>query len=428
MAMRALPPQLRSNIRALYQDVFWFGILAGSAMAFVIIYATRLGASAFQISLLTAGPAVVNLLFSLPAGKWLEGQALIPVTFWSAVLHRLGYLLLIPLPWLAGDEIQIWVIVLITLLMSIPGTTLAIAFNALFADLIPSEWRSEVVGKRNAIVAVSLTASTLISGQLLDRLVYPLNYQVVFAIGALGAALSTYYLSRLYQASSQGATILPANLEKVTIPQDEIIALPKRSASKIRWSSIKNLPHLLHLDLLRSSFGPFMLAYLFFYTFQYLGIPLFPLVQVRVLELSDSAISLGSALFYGVMFLVSLRIVDISARLGHKRTLASGATVFAVYPLLLGLANGPALFWAASFMGGGAWAITNAGLINRLMEKVPDNQRPAGMSLHNLALNLGILAGSLAAPLLGNWSGLQEALLIIAALRLFAGFIFWVRG
>ena len=69
-------------------------------MAFVSIYAARLGATGLQIGLLTAGPALVNLLFSLPAVSWLDGQPLIRASFWSALLYRLGYLAFIasPLP------------------------------------------------------------------------------------------------------------------------------------------------------------------------------------------------------------------------------------------------------------------------------------------------------------------------------------------
>lgn len=151
-------------------------------------------------------------------------------------------------------------------------------------------------------------------------------------------------------------------------------------------------------------------------------------MQVRSLNLSDGIISLGSSLFYGVMLLVSLRIVDISTRLGHKRTLSFGASIFGFYPLLLGLARGPALFWVASIVGGGAWAITNAGLTNRLMEKVPGNQLAAGMTLHNLVLNLGILLGSLAAPPLAALTGLQPSLFIVAGLRFLAGGIFLIWG
>lgn len=57
------------------------------------------------------------------------------------------------------------------------------------------------------------------------------------------------------------------------------------------------------------------------------------------------------------------------------------------------------------------------------MEQVPESDRPASMALHNLALNIGILAGSLAAPILGDWIGISEALLLAGGLRLSAGWI-----
>ncbi len=431
MSVRAITPQQHDNFRNLYRDVFWFGVLAGSTMGFIAIYATRLGASSLQISLLTAGPAAFNLIFSLPMGQWLVGRSLASAAFWSAVLQRLGFVLLIPLPLLTGDQFQVWVIVLFTLVMAIPGTLLAISFNALLAEVVPPDWRAEVVGKRNAIVAVSLTTSTLLSGQILVRIVFPYNYMIVYVIGAIGAALSTYYLGRINLNGSLAWHIerpsggwLRSILESIHNVFRFRKADPSPQGKRLTRA---NFQKLLHLDLLRSPFGFFMLSYLLFYTFQYLGIPLFPIYQVRVLNLSDSVISLGNGLFYAAMFLLSIRIMEISTRLGHRRVLISGAIIFFSYPLLLGLAQGPGLFWVASLMGGGAWALTNAGLTNRLMERVPEQQRPAGMTLHNLALNLGILAGSLGAPLAANRFGLQPSLFLDAGLRLLAGilFIFW---
>jgi hypothetical protein len=128
----SIPIQFRYNFRHLYADTFWFGVLAGSAIAFVAIYAARLGASAFQISLLTAGPGVVNLISSFPAGHWLEKRNFMRVTFFSALLHRSGYAGLVFLPYFfrrradydAGGGY---------LLMALPGTVLTIAFNAMFA-------------------------------------------------------------------------------------------------------------------------------------------------------------------------------------------------------------------------------------------------------------------------------------------------------
>lgn len=393
-------PHLRNNFRRLYADIFWFGVLSGSTMAFVSIYAARLGANGLQIGLLTAGPALVNLLFSLPAGRWLDGQPLIRASFWSALLQRLGYLALIALPCLLGSAGQILALILLTLLMSVPGTTFAIGFNALFAEVVPEEWRAEVVGKRNALLAVSLTVSTLLSGRLLDRIAFPLNYQIVFGLGAVGAALSTYNLMRLQSSQSN--------------PQ------PVRSAST--WRS------LVRFDLLRGRFGWFLAAYLLFYTFQYFCLPLFPLVYVNTLQLSDGMISLGSGLFYTTMFLVSLRLNSLAVRYGHRRLLAAGAILFASYPFFLGLARGPGLYWVAAASGGVAWALVSASMLNRLMDNVPKENRSAGMAFHNVVLSLGILIGSLLGPMVGDAVGAQPAVLIGSGLRLLAGLLMIVWG
>ncbi len=391
--------ELRSNFRHLYADVFWFGILAGSAAGFLSIYAARLGASGLQIGWLTAGPALVNLFFSLPAGQWLADRSLIRITFWAALCQRLGYLALVFWPWLLPERFQVTTIIWLILFTSLPGTVLAISFNSMLAAAVPSEWRAEVVGKRNALLAISTTLSYLVSGQILDWVAFPGNYQVVFALGAGGGILSTYHLGQLRLATAEGA------------PHAVHSGVQRR----------------LDLSLLRGVFGRFMLAYLFFYTFQNLCLPLFSLAYVNSLHLTDGMISLGSAMFYMTMMLSSLRLRGLANRFGHRRLLAISAPLLSVYSLLIGLARGAFLFWVASLVGGIIYGVLSASLINRLMERVPDGQRPAGMAFHNLALNLGMLAGSLGGPLLGDAIGIQQAILVGAGLRLLAGFlvIYW---
>jgi MFS family permease len=430
MTTRLLTAELRSNFTHLYGDIFWFGVLSGSTLAFLSIYATRLGATGFQISFLTAGPAVINLLASLPVGRFLERRPLIRYSFWSALLTRLGYLALIPLPWLLASHLEIWALVLITLLMSIPGTVLAIGFNAMFADVVPPDWRSDVVGRRNALMSASLAGTVLLSGWILDmpRLTFPLNYQIVFALGAFGALMSTYHLGRLRRASDEPTLRVGRPLLDFARPGFVRMVDAVRIAVGLRFLTRARGRSLLRLDLLRTAFGPFLLSYLIFYTFQNLPVSLFPLAYVRVLNLTDGNISVGSTLFYLSMLIASLRLPYFTARLGHKRVLVIGALGYSLYPLLLGLARGPGLFWLASLLGGVLWGLTSAALINRLMERVPEAERPAYMALHNLALNIGTLAGSLSGPLLGEWMGIQPALLLGAGLRILAGLLLMVWG
>lgn len=438
MTARLLTADLRANFRHLYADIFWWGILSGSTAAFLAVFATRLGAQPFQISLLTAGPAGVNLLFSLHAGRWLEGKPLIPTTFWSALITRLGYLGFFILPWLVPVEGQVWGVVLITLLMSVPGTLVAISFNAMFADVVPAEWRADLVGKRNALMAISMTVTTLLCGQLLDRIAPPYNYPVVFALGALGAFMSAYHLSRLRGAAAPGEPagnpgIHPATMvahlrrlhfaNLLRLPALRLPALRRPANGSPPITSPGNRKGLLRLDLLRGSFGSFLAALLVFYTCQYLPLPVFPLVFVRELHLSDSAISLGTSMFNATMFLGSLWLSRFGARYGHRRLMLAGTLGYSLYPLLLGLAGNATPYWIASLTGGGIWAIAGASLTNRLMERVPVEDRAAYMAQHNLVLNLGILAGSFAGPALGSQIGLQQALIVAAGLRMFAGLL-----
>ncbi len=404
-------PILRWNLRQLYWDVLWYGILAGSTIAFQAVYAARLGASGLQIGLLSAGPAIINLIFTLPSGKWLEGKSFIKVSFRSAIWQRLGYVFLITLPWLfSSSNGQIWGLIWITLIMAVAGTVLAIAFNALFAEVLPPEWRAHAVGRRNILLAISITAATLICGQILDRVAFPLNYQVVFLIGASGAMLSSYHIGRVRKPDPidppKAVTAIEVNEAKLAVKRGSLV----------------------RMDLLRGPFGMFMVAYLAFYTFQYFPVPLFPLGYVDRLHLTDGMIGVGNAIFYGAMMLVSFRLVEISRRFGHRKVLITSAALFPIFPLFLGLAKGAALYYLACLIGGSVNAMLSGAIINRLMDRVPVDDRPAHMALHNLALNLGILGGSLLGPVAASLIGLQPSLLLSAGLRLLAAGFFWLWG
>lgn len=402
---------LKWNLRQLYWDVFWFGILAGSTLSFQAVYAARLGASGFQIGLLSAGPAVINLIFTLPSGRWLEGKSLIKTSFRSAILQRLGYVFLVVLPWLfTSSEGQVWGLIWTTLVMSVAGTVLAISFNALFAEVLPPEHRAHAIGRRNILLAISITLATLLCGQILDRVTFPHNYQIVFLIGAAGAMLSSLHIGRIRKQAPIDEVSILAGAE-----DDEKISYPKRKS-------------LLRLDLLTGPFGIFMLSYMAFYAFQYFPVPLFPITYVDSLHMTDGMIGLGTAIFYGAMMLASFRLGYYSTRYGHRKVLLVSAALFPIFPLLLGMAKGPELYYLACLIGGGVNAMLSGAIINRLMDRVPPDDRPAHMALHNLALNLGILAGSLLGPVSADLIGVQPSLFVGAGLRLVAAGFFWLWG
>ncbi len=107
----------------------WYGILAGSSVNFLNIYATRLGANGFEIGLLTAMGAIVSLMLAIPAGHWVEARPIGKGVFWSSVIYRIGFLLWVPLPWIFGNSAQIWALIILALLMAIPLTPLSVGFQ-----------------------------------------------------------------------------------------------------------------------------------------------------------------------------------------------------------------------------------------------------------------------------------------------------------
>jgi predicted MFS family arabinose efflux permease len=165
-----------------------------------------------------------------------------------------------------------------------------------------------------------------------------------------------------------------------------------------------------------------------FYAFQTLPAPLFPLAFVRELRMTDGEISLGTALYHGAVLAASTQLGPLTKRWGHRRMLIAGALVYSVYPAFIGAAHDATLYWIASAIGGVTWALAGASLVNRLMERVPQDDLPAHMALYNIALNLGLLGGSLLGPQFASWLGLRQALWLSAGLRMLSGVLFMMWG
>jgi MFS family permease len=400
-----VPEEYRANFLHLYLDIAWFGVLSGSAINFLSVYAARLGATGLQIGLLAAGSAVINLIFAIPAGGWLEKRPINKSVFWTSVVYRLGYALWIPLPWLFGDQGQVWALILITLFMGIPLTGLATGFPALFAAAVPNDWRAYVAGIRNIVLSIAFMATSVISGYLLNTLPFPAGYQVVFAIGLLGAAMSSLhiYFVRPLPADTPARRGSPA-----PVPVEEARSRP--------WHTS------LRLDIWKTHYRRHLLVLFGFHLTQYLAIPLFSLYMVNVLYLTDSHIGIGTAMFYFAVLLGSTQLNRIVGRLGHKNVTAWGVIGMAFYPVIMAVSSQVWQYYALSILGGFSWAMVGGAYANYLLEHTPPHDRPAHLSWYNLMLNAAVLIGSLAGPALGASVGLVWALVTFGVLRALAGF------
>ena len=417
-----IPAKYRENFRHLFFDIAWFGILNGSSLSFLSVYATRLGASGFQVGMLGAVPAIMSLALAIPASRYLQRTPIDKAVFKTAVYFRLGYLLWIPLPWLLNDAQQVWALIFIIFIMGIPGTALAVGFNALFAEAVPPEWRAYVAGIRNMMLSITFVLTSLIAGWLLDTIPFPLGYQIVFGLGFLGAAMSSYHLYHV-------RPILPTNAprpasrigDRARPGMFRLLGDSNRPSIGLRLLTRDTWRKLLRTDILRSPFLHVLVVLLLFHLGQYLALPLFPIYYVRGLGLNDQQIGIGQAVFYSLVLLGSMQLARLSQRFSHKTIFGVSAVLMGIYPMLLAYAHTFPAFIGISVWGGAVWAMTGGAMPNYLLEKIPTDDRPAHLAWYNIVFNGAVLTGSLLGPLLADIRGLTEALLLFAILRILAG-------
>lgn len=428
-AAQAIPAEHRANFWHLYLDIAWYGVLSGSAISFMVIFAARMGANGLQIGLLNASPALVSLFFTLPAGQWLQKRPIRSGVFWTSVWHRLFYVAWIFLPLLLGAQGQIQALIWLMLVMSVPGTALAVGFNALFAEAVPPEWRGHVAGVRNGLLALVFVVVSLLCGFILEWLSFPLGYQVVFALGFIGGVMSSYHLWFIRPvASEQPRPTTNGSLGDLARPGHmRTVGDGRLAAGGLRFLTRIKQPWL-NLGLLRGPFGLVLLLLFVFHLTQYLAIPLFPLYWVNHLHLTDQEISLGNAVFYGAVLIGSSQLARLTRRLGNHHLMAVGIAAMSVYPALTAVTHNLDLFLITSALGGLAWSLVGGANANYLLEKIPPDQRPSHLAWYNLALNAAVLAGSLLGPALAGAIGIVAALALAAAGRLLAAIGLWRWG
>lgn len=401
----AVPPEYHATFRHLYFDIAWFGVLSGSVINFLSIYATRIGATGLQVGLIGAMSAIVNLFLAIPAGRWLSRRNTNRAIFWTSVLYRIGFVFFIFLPWLFNKPGQVTAIIVITFFMAIPLTPLGVGFNALFAEAVPDRFRAHVAGTRNIMLAITFILSSLVSGFILKNAPFPTGYQIVFAIGAFGAAMSSYHLYFVRPIEDE-------NSASQTAPQPA----PSKATE-----SARGFLSALRLDILSSPFKKVLLALFAFHLAHNLTTPVYPLYNVRILELNDGNIGIGTALYYLTMLIGSTQFRRVAYRFGYKRVTGLGVASMALYPLLLAFTHQVWQFYVVSLIGGFTWAWTNGAYANYMLERIPPDDRPSHLAWYTIILNLAILGGSIGGSAIATQTGLAVALILFAVLRFFAG-------
>jgi MFS family permease len=253
-------------------------------------------------------------------------------------------------------------------------------------------------------LGITTAITVAIAGQVLDRLDFHINYQLVFLGLSLGGLISYYFSSR------------------IQIPDSDLEArIPRQSIRS-------NLDGYLKLINTSPEFVSFTLKRFVYFFGITLATPLFPLYFVRQLDASDAWIGLLYTAQTAVLVVGYFFWPRQSRRRGSRFVLLITTFAVSLYPALVALTTNQTMIFIFATVAGIFQAGIDLVFFDELMKTIPPRYSPTFVSL---AQSIQYLAAILA-PLVGTYLavqiGLTNALLISTGVRLLGFGLFAHKG
>src|SRR5689334_18903216 len=198
----------KRNFRYVQIDAIGVSI-SNVAAPFLPVFLTRLGASNFQVGLLSSMPGMTGLVLALLVGRFLQTRR--NIVLWysvSRLMVILCYALTGILTLLIAEKFAIIATLAIWAFATLPQTALAVAFSVVMNAVAGPEGRYALLSRRWTIFGLTSVIGTFIITRLIDLLSFPLNYAIMFMVLSLGGFFS-YYFSRKIQMPEQVLPPLP---------------------------------------------------------------------------------------------------------------------------------------------------------------------------------------------------------------------------
>lgn len=392
----------KRNFRYVQIDAIGVSI-SNIAAPFLPVFLTRLGASNFQVGLLSSMPGMTGLILAIVVGRFLQTRPnVVPWYSLSRLMVILCYALTGILTLLVAEKFVILSTLGIWAFATLPQTALAVAFSVVMNAVAGPEGRYALLSRRWAIFGLTGVIGTFIVTRLIDLITFPLNYAIMFMVLSLGGFLS-FYFSR-----------------KITLPDQTPPPLPDSKSPRQNFSN--------YISLLRENpaFLSFSTKRFVYFSALVLSQPIMPLFLVRDVHATDGQIGTVNMTLTLIMLVGYFLWPWVSRRRGGRFVLLATTLGTTLYPALS--AATPQIHLIIIYAG--IAGLFQAGLdlvfFDELMKTVPAEYSATFVSLAQSMQYLSMII----APLLGTWLaeyiGLGGALWLSAGLRL-VGFLLFLR-
>lgn len=382
-------------------DSVAMGVIS-AATPFLPVFLVRLGGSAFEVSMLTAIPAVSGFLLAIPLGQFLQAKPrIVPWYSGSRMVAHMSYAVAAVVVLLAPAQVVVPALLIVWAIAAVPSTLGMVSFPIVMDGAAGPRGRFEIMGRRWAIMGLTTAITVAVIGQVLDRLPFPANYQLIFVAFSVAGLISYWFSSRF--RVPQSAALPPPDERRRFGRFREMVQAVRGEPAFLRYSARQ-------------------LVYVVGARF---AVPLIPLFYVRELGAPDAWIGIiatGQSLALLVGYQLWRRV---SVEYGAALVLLSALLVNALYPATLSLADELILVAVLTAIAAVFSAGVDLALFDELMKRIP---RPYGVTftsidttLVNAASILAPLAGATLATAFGIRVALQVATLIgLVAVILFA--------
>lgn len=400
---KELSEPARTNFRNVQIDAIGVG-LANAAASFLPIYLTRLEASTLQIGLLSSMPAMTGLILAIPLGRWLQRQE--NIVKWFSIARLLviaSYALTGLISFLVSDKVLVNSILGVWALATIPQTIVAISFSVVMNAVAGPNHRFQLMTRRWSTLGITTALSVIAIGQLLDNVIFPLNYRIMFIILSLGGLLS-YYFSR-----------------QISIPA----TIPPKLEFK---QSFKNqMIEMKELVFSQKPFMSFIVKRFVFLTGSALATPLIPLYLVRVVHATDGWISAINTAQTAVLVIGYFIWSNQSRNVGTRKVIIWATLGVSLYPFLLSFVISPWQIVMLAGLNGVSQAGVDLVFFDELMKTVPIEYSAIFVSFAQSIQFLSSIVAPLAGTAIADSLGLPAGLIFSAVFR-FAGFLMFALG
>ena len=410
------------NIWNLYLEVAWYGVLSGVASTFVSVFAVRLGASNTAMGFLSSLPALVYVLWLIPSARLIERQRRqMTIVVWAGFFERFGYFLVALLPFCTR---RVEALIALVALITLPAATSSLAFTSMMGDVVPIEKRVHVVSIRNVLVSSVSMATELIGGKLLDILLFPLNYQLLFSAGFLTSLVSLRYLRRVQAPDIVVTRSLAGNrLDSSSIQCERARQVEHRTRAP--GLPIVRLRRFIGEVIGQRDFVRFAFSAFIFHWGLYLPAALYPIYRVRELGASDSWVGLLAMAQSATTVVTYFLWGKVAVRQGNRSVLWISSLGMMLFPVLTGLSPMVEHLLFVSIVGGIFGGGFNLSLFNTMLEVCPQERRPSYVAIHTTLINVAAFLAPLLGVCLASALTIRAALFIAGLGRILGAFLFY---